>query len=56
MKLSAFDLGDAGYDEDFGYGRVDALASAKYVAPAIFGLPPTPPLVPTRRRPSNPPH
>ena len=54
MKLSAFDLGTAGYDEDFGYGRIDALASAKYVAPGIFGLPPTPPLVPTRRRPSSP--
>ncbi|HEX7420926.1 MAG TPA: S8 family serine peptidase [Thermoanaerobaculia bacterium] len=53
MKLSAFDLGAAGYDEDFGYGRVDALASAKYVAPGIFGLPPTPPPVPTRRRPSS---
>jgi serine protease len=54
MKLSAFDLGAAGYDEDFGYGRVDALASAKYVAPGIFGLPPTPDPVPTRRRPSSP--
>lgn len=54
MKLSAFDLGDKGHDEDFGYGRVDALASAKYVAPGIFGLPPTPPAVPTRRRPSSP--
>ena len=56
MKLSAFDLGDKGYDENFGYGRVDALASAKYVSPGLFGLPPTPPLVPTRRRPSSPHH
>ncbi|HEY8713358.1 MAG TPA: S8 family serine peptidase [Thermoanaerobaculia bacterium] len=56
MKLSAFDLGNKGYDEDFGYGRVDALASAKYVSPGLFGLPPTPPPVPTRRRPSSPHH
>lgn len=56
MKLTAFDLGTPGYDENFGYGRIDALASAKYVAPGIFGLPPTPPLVPTRRRPSSPHH
>lgn len=56
MKVSAFDLGAAGYDEDFGYGRIDALASAKYVAPGLFGLPPTPPLVPTRRRPASPHH
>ncbi|HEX9160207.1 MAG TPA: S8 family serine peptidase [Thermoanaerobaculia bacterium] len=54
MKLSAFDLGAKAYDEDFGYGRVDALASAKYVAPQMFGLPPTPAPVPTRRRPSSP--
>lgn len=56
MKLSAFDLGNKGYDEEFGYGRVDALSAAKYVAPALFNLPPTPAPVPTRRRPSGPHH
>jgi len=56
LKLSAFDLGDHGYDFKFGYGRIDALAAAKYVAPGLFGLPPTPAPVPTRRRPSSPHH
>ncbi len=54
MKLSAFDLGAKAYDERFGYGRIDAIAAAKYVAPALFGLPPTAAQVPTRRRPSSP--
>lgn len=56
MKMSADDLGPSGYDEVFGYGRIDALRTAKYVAPGLFGLPPTPPLVPTRRHPSSPHH
>jgi subtilisin family serine protease len=56
LKLSAFDLGDAGYDFKFGYGRIDAVAAAKYVAPNLFGLPPTTAPVPTRRRPSSPHH
>ncbi len=54
MKLSADDLGAKAYDELFGYGRIDALSAAKYVAPGLFGLPPTPDPVPTRRRPSSP--
>jgi serine protease len=56
LKLSAFDLGTKGYDVQFGYGRIDALAGAKYVDPAAYGLPPTNPPVPTRRRPSSPHH
>lgn len=56
LKLSADDLGDKGYDYYYGYGRIDALSAAKYVAPGLFGLPPTPPQVPTRRRPSSPHH
>jgi subtilisin family serine protease len=56
MKLSAFDLGLKGYDEQFGYGRIDALAAAKYVAPSRFGLPPTQDPDPNRRRPSSPHH
>jgi subtilisin family serine protease len=56
LKLSAFDLGDKGYDFQFGYGRIDALSAAKYVAPGLFGLPPTDAPVPTRRRPSSPHH
>jgi subtilisin family serine protease len=54
LKLSAFDLGTRGYDWQFGYGRIDALAGAKYVDPSAYGLPPTKPPVPTRRRPSSP--
>ncbi|MGZ8810235.1 MAG: S8 family serine peptidase [Thermoanaerobaculia bacterium] len=54
LKLSAFDLGTRGYDAQFGYGRIDALAGAKYVDPAAYGLPPTKPPVPTRRRSSSP--
>ncbi len=53
LKLSADDLGDEGYDIRFGYGRIDALAAAKYAGPGLFGLPPTQPPVPTRRRPST---
>ncbi|HSP13655.1 MAG TPA: S8 family serine peptidase [Thermoanaerobaculia bacterium] len=53
MKLSADDLGEKGYDIRFGYGRIDALTAAKYIAPGLFGLPPTPPATPTRRRPSS---
>lgn len=56
LKLSADDLGAKGYDYEYGYGRIDALSAAKYVAPGLFGLPPTPPPVPTRRRPSSPHH
>ncbi len=53
LKLTADDLGPKGHDDQYGYGRIDALAAAKYVAPSLFGLPPTQPPVPTRRRPSN---
>lgn len=46
------DIGDQGWDYLTGYGMVDALAAAKFVAPDRFGLPPqeTPP---TKRRPSR---
>lgn len=50
MKLSAADLGDPGYDMKFGYGRIDALAAARTIAPGLFGLPPTPPPPDNRRR------
>jgi serine protease len=53
LKLSADDIGDKGYDIRFGYGRIDALTAAKYVAPGLFGLPPTPAPTPTRRRPAS---
>jgi len=54
LKLSADDLGAPGHDVQFGYGRIDALSAAKYVAPALFGLPPTQPPPATRRRSSGP--
>lgn len=50
MKLTALDLGAKGYDKQYGYGVIDALAAAKYLAPAAFGVDPPPPLNPTRRR------
>jgi serine protease len=56
LKLSAFDLGTKGYDWQFGYGRIDALAGAKFVDPSAYGLPPTKPSVLTHRRPSSPHH
>jgi serine protease len=51
-KLTAHDLGQAGYDKEFGYGRIDALATAHYLAPGLFGVPPPTPL-PPRRRPGH---
>ncbi len=53
LKLSADDLGDEGYDIRFGYGRIDAIAAAKYIAPGLFGLPPTEPPTQPRRRPAG---
>ena len=50
MKLTADDLGKEGYDDKFGYGRVNAIAAARYLAPATFGVPAPAPLNPTRKR------
>jgi subtilisin family serine protease len=52
LKLSARDLGAHGWDKDFGYGVVDALAGAKLISPSSFGLPPNPAPEPQPRRPS----
>jgi serine protease len=49
VKLTAHDLGEPGYDKEFGYGRIDALAAAHYLAPGLFGVPPPTPLPPRRR-------
>ncbi|HEX8153907.1 MAG TPA: S8 family serine peptidase, partial [Thermoanaerobaculia bacterium] len=40
MKLSAKDLGTVGWDMNYGYGMINALAAAKLLAPQRFGLPP----------------
>jgi hypothetical protein len=54
MKLGAKDLGTLGWDESFGYGVIDALASARLIAPGAFGLPPAPlPSEPRRRTSSH---
>ncbi|MBK5258743.1 MAG: S8 family serine peptidase [Thermoanaerobaculia bacterium] len=53
MKLTAFDIGAPGYDTVYGYGRVDALKAAQYVAPSEFGVPPPPPPPHNRRRPGQ---
>lgn len=49
LKLTARDLGPRDWDPTYGYGVVDVLAGAKFVAPAAFGLPPNPPLENPRR-------
>jgi subtilisin family serine protease len=42
LRASAIDLGPPGVDNSYGFGMVDALATARYLAPAAFGLPPRP--------------
>jgi subtilisin family serine protease len=54
LENSAADLGAPGFDAQFGFGLVDALAAAKMLAPEKFGLPPLPapaPPPPPVRRP-----
>jgi subtilisin family serine protease len=42
LRSSASDLGPPGVDNSYGFGMVDALATAKWLAPAAFALPPRP--------------
>jgi serine protease len=42
IMLNATDLGAAGFDNAFGHGLIDALATAKMLNPAAFGSPATP--------------
>jgi subtilisin family serine protease len=49
LEHTAKDLEDPGVDTTTGWGSVDALAAARYAAPARFGLPEPVP-EPTRRR------
>ena len=42
LRGSAIDLGTPGVDTLYGFGMVDALAAARWLAPAAFGLPPRP--------------
>ena len=50
LAKTATDAGPEGWDPAHGYGLLNALAAAKYVAPAAFGLPPAPPTTPSKRR------
>jgi subtilisin family serine protease len=50
IELTAHDLGPKGFDPATGNGLMDALAAAKALAPAAFGLPPAPLPQPARRR------
>jgi serine protease len=50
IELTAADLGPAGFDPANGNGLVDALAAAKALAPAAFGLPPAALPQPSHRR------
>jgi subtilisin family serine protease len=50
LEHTAHDLEDSGWDMNTGWGAVDALAAAEYVAPDKFGVPPpVPPQSPRRR-------
>lgn len=51
MIMNATDLGTAGFDNGFGHGLIDALATAKMLNPAAFGSPSTPP--PPANQPSG---
>jgi hypothetical protein len=42
LRSSAIDLGAPGVDFRYGFGMVDALGAARWLAPAAFGLPPRP--------------
>jgi serine protease len=42
IMLNATDLGAAGFDNAFGHGLINALATAKMLNPAAFGSPATP--------------
>jgi serine protease len=53
IELTAQDLGQKGFDSVMGNGLVDALAAAKALAPAAFGLPEAPLPSPARRRPTG---
>jgi len=44
LRGSAIDLGPPGVDDYYGFGMVDAVAVARWLAPAAFGLPPRPDL------------
>lgn len=50
IELTAKDLGPRGFDAANGNGLLDALAAAKALAPAVFGLPDAPLPQPARRR------
>jgi subtilisin family serine protease len=50
IELTAHDLGPKGFDGVNGNGLIDALAAAKALAPAAFGLPDAPLPDPGRRR------
>ena len=54
LSKTAIDLETPGWDMKTGWGLLDALAAAKYVAPGAFGLPPTDPAPPGKRRSTRP--
>jgi serine protease len=50
LIASTLDLGPSGWDARTGYGAVDALAAAQYIAPSRFGVPQPKPRNEHRRR------
>ena len=53
LRNTAQDAGVPGWDHETGWGMIDALAAAQWVAPDKFGVQP-PPQQTSRRRPSRP--
>ncbi|HYC87605.1 MAG TPA: S8 family serine peptidase [Thermoanaerobaculia bacterium] len=53
LRNTASDAGVPGWDHETGWGMIDALAAAHYVAPEKFGVQP-PPIQTTRRRAARP--
>ncbi|HYI11341.1 MAG TPA: S8 family serine peptidase [Thermoanaerobaculia bacterium] len=50
LKATAHDLYTSGWDQETGWGLLDALAAAKFAAPERFGVPPPQPGPTPRRR------
>jgi serine protease len=55
LEKSAVDLGQAGFDNDFGNGRIDAVAALNAVAPAPTTPPTTTPTTPPTKAPTTSP-
>jgi serine protease len=55
LEKSAVDLGQPGFDNDFGHGRIDAVAALNAVAPVATTPPTKAPTTPPTKAPTTPP-